>query len=164
SCAPVISKDIMTGAILNPSIRKLQESPDQYKERMFVIGGRIVDVSVTEEGSFIEAVQLNLDDNGYVSDGELTEMGRFIVRLKKDRGIIDPALFKEGADFTLAGRFAGLREGMLDKRRYRYPVFDLIEIHLWEEPQPVYVIEPFPGWYYYPYPVYRDYWWRPHRW
>jgi len=157
SCAPVIKRDLMSRAIINPSLKALQKEPERYRERLFILGGRIVETRVTNEGSLVEAVVMPVDDYGYISDGPYAG-GRFIARLKKEAGILDPTIFKEGLEVTVAGVFRELREGRIDERDYLFPLFDIEEIHLWEEAEPTYyIIEPFPGWFYYPYPDYRYY-------
>jgi outer membrane lipoprotein len=157
SCAPVIKRDLMSRAIVNPSLKALQKEPDRYRGRLFVLGGKIVRTRVTDEGSLVEAVVLPVDDYGYISDYPYTG-GRFIARLKTEAGILDPAMFREDLEVTVAGVFRELREGRIDEGRYLFPLFDIEEIHLWEEAEPTYyIIEPFPGWFYYPYPAYPYY-------
>ncbi len=150
SCAPVIKRDLMSRAIINPSLKALQKEPERYRDRLFILGGRIVETRVTDEGSLIEAVVLPVDDHGYISYAPYTG-GRFIARLKNEAGILDPAIFREDLEVTVAGVFRELREGRIDEGRYLFPLFDIEEIHLWEEAEPAYyIIEPFPGWFYYP--------------
>jgi len=162
ACAPALKRDLMSRAILNPSMRALQQDPDRYKGRLFVLGGQIVKTSVTEDGSFIEAVALPVNERGYISEGQGVS-GRFIVRLKQGKGLLDPMIYKEGLLITVAGIFSELREGKIDEGTYLFPLFDLEEIRLWEENAPTfYILEPFPGWMYYPYPVSPYYPWRPY--
>lgn len=170
SCAPVIKRDLMEGAVLNPSFESLKRNPSDSRGKIFILGGIIVETKVTREGSLIEAVHVPVDSMGYLEGVEEGSEGRFLALYPRGKGLLDPLIYKPAREITVAGKFEGLREGKIGEMEYLYPVFEIEDVHLWEEPKPYYAVPPvYPGLYYYPnwwdyprwgypYPLYRPYW------
>jgi len=161
SCAPVIRKDLMDMATRNVSLPHIQQNPDLYKGKLFVLGGIILSTKITAEGSLIEALDVAIDSRGYLKEiGQF--QNRFLALFPKESGILDPLIFKRERQITFAGELIGTRDGKIDDMEYVYPLFRIKEIYLWEEPKTYYTpypfYTPFPYWWNYPY-----YWWdRPH--
>ncbi len=170
SCAPVIKRDLMEGAVLNPSFESLKRNPSDSRGKIFILGGIIVKTKVTREGSLIEAVHVPVDSLGYLEGVEEGSEGRFLALYPRERGLLDPLIYKPAREITVAGKFVGLREGKIGEMEYVFPVFEIEDVHLWEKPKPYYAAPPvYPGSYYYlnwwdyprwvyPYPLYRPYW------
>ncbi len=157
ACAPVLNKELMREGIRNPSFNNLREAPDQYKGKLFIIGGLIVGTRLTGQGSQIEALYVPVDSYGNLIEGARIE-GRFIAAYPKTKGMLDPVVFRKGREITLAGEFVELRKGKIDEMEYDYPVFEIRQIHLWEETTYYY-----PYYYpYYPYPFMYERWGRPY--
>lgn len=151
SCAPVLRQDIMDKAVREFSLSDLRNNPDPYKGKLFVLGGAIANAKITTAGSQIEALYIPVDSRGYLEDVELSATdGRFLAILRKERGTLDPLIYRKGRDITVAGEFIGTRSGKIDEAEYIYPVFEIVQIYLWKER------EYYP--YYYPYYAY-PYWW-----
>jgi outer membrane lipoprotein len=154
SCAPVFNKEITENALINVPISTLKQQPMAYRDRIFILGGLIVSTKIIERGSIIEAVNIPVDSFGYLKDTRYAN-GRFLALLPHEKGILDPLIYKQGRYVTIAGRFIELQKGKIDELPYEYPLFEIIDIYLWEEKKE-YIIVP----QYYPYPLWYDPWWR----
>jgi hypothetical protein len=57
SCTtPVLRKDLLESGTTNPLLSDLLQSPDTWRNQLFILGGTIVSNRYTEEGSLIEAM------------------------------------------------------------------------------------------------------------
>lgn len=158
SCAPVLNRQIMKEGERNVSLDEIRSNPDPYLGKLFILGGIIVETRFTQQGSQIEVLSVPVDSYGYLKEAERT-MGRFLVIYPREKGLLDPVVYKKGRTVTLAGSFLGDRKGKLDDMEYTYPVFEIRQIYLWEEPQD-YRLYPYP---YYPYNFYPGpYWYNPY--
>jgi outer membrane lipoprotein len=141
SCAHVISKESLTGATSDVQFASILKNTEAHLNNTFVFGGIISETTLTGDGSEIEVVQTPLDRFGAIIDRDISE-GRFIVKASKK---LDPLIYKEGREITIAGRLTGSRKKMLGDVEYKYPVFESKEIYLWREDR-----------YYAPYLYYSD--------
>ncbi|GAB4535204.1 MAG: hypothetical protein Fur0020_02430 [Thermodesulfovibrionia bacterium] len=157
SCAPVIRYDLMRAGIRDVPPSIVRDNPERYKDRLFIMGGIIVDTKVTGEGTLIEAVYVAVDSYGYLK-GVGPVDGRFLALYD---GILDPVVFHKDREITLAGEFIENRMGKIGEREYLYPLFKIKEIYLWPE-RVYYYVPPPPPWYYSPW--WYDPWWHDHRW
>ncbi|MDH5203514.1 MAG: Slp family lipoprotein [Nitrospirota bacterium] len=156
SCAPVLREEIMKIASRDVPISDMRKNPIFYSGKLFILGGLIVNTKLTERGSLIEAVYVPVDSRGYLKDVESLN-GRFLAIFPKEKGILDPLIYRKGREITLAGAFIETRTGKIDEMEYTYPVFEIKELYLWEERY--YITPAYPLWYhYYPYWWY-DSWW-----
>jgi outer membrane lipoprotein len=90
--------------------------------------------------------------------------GRFIARCDR---YLDPAVYTQGRDVTIAGKVLGSQTGTVGESSYVYPLLSCLEIRLW--PQTVYAPDAYdlyPAWYwgfwfwrppYFGYPYYPRY-------
>jgi outer membrane lipoprotein len=159
SCAPVFKEEIMSNSTLNPMPNELNASPASFQGKMYIFGGRIVNTRTTKDGFVIEAIFLNVDSRGQIDENN-KYIGRFLAILPKDKGMIDPLIFRTGKDVTIAGIYKGIRTQLMDKLDYSYSYFEIVAIRLWEEK--AYYYGPV---MYVPYP--QLYWWYSpgyHRW
>jgi outer membrane lipoprotein len=165
SCAPVIRSDLMDRGIRDFSFNDLLAKPEMYRGQLFILGGIIVSTTVAEEGSLIEALYLPVDSSGYLKDNKGRTF-RFLALYPKEKGILDPVIYRRGRQVTVAGIFKGLRPGKIDQMEYAFPEFAIDDCYLWEElPQVQYVpryYAPYPGWDPFwgppwPYRYYRQY-------
>lgn len=163
SCAPVLRQEIIEKATVDVQFSSIRQHPDLYKGKVFILGGLIVGTKLTERGSLIEAVYISADTRGYLKDVRPTN-GRFMAIYPKDRGILDPLIYKEGREITIAGEFIETQTGRIGDMEYAYPVFEIKDIYLWEEKKAYYLTPPYPPYYYpyqYPYPSPYPYWYDP---
>jgi outer membrane lipoprotein len=160
SCAPVLNREYMREGSREVSFQLLEENPNDFKGRLFILGGVIVQTKFTAAGSQIEAVHVPVDGSGYFEENGRSE-GRFLAVSPKDGAMLDPEVYQRGRRITLAGEFVELRKGMIDEMEYVYPVFRIKQIYLWPQetsyyPAPYYYYDP----WFYPYPYYYwDPWW-----
>jgi outer membrane lipoprotein len=164
SCAaPVLYKDYMLEGERTISFAALRENPDQYKGRLFILGGVIVRTRLLEAGSEIEAMHVPVDAAGYFEESGRSE-GRYLALLPKDKAMLDPAVYRRGRRVTLAGEFVGIRKGKIDEMEYTYPEFRIKQVYLWPQERftayPPYDFDP----WFYPYPYFYGHaWWaHPH--
>jgi len=161
SCAPVLQKDLMLRGIYNPNLSEVKKSPILNEGKLYILGGIIVKTTVTKEGSLIEAIFVPVNSYGYLKD-YTTSSERFLA-LYRGKGILDPLIYKENREITLAGKFIEVRKGTIGEMEYDYPLFEVEDIYLWEEYKdtdrysyPPYYPSPFYRYRYYPYYPYYD--------
>ncbi len=160
SCAPVLRHDLMKRGFIEIRLEDIKKTPALSKGKLFILGGIIVNTKVTKEGSLIEAIYVTVDSRGYLKNISASN-GRFLALYK---GFLDPLIFRQNREITLAGVFKGTRTGIIDEVSYTYPLFEIEEFYLWEEKRDYYYRRPpFPH-SYYPYwrydPWRYDPWWR----
>lgn len=146
ACAPVLNRDLMEEGERNFPLSALRENPDAYKGRLYILGGIIVDTRLVQNGSQVEVFSLPISSAGYVQDSEQS-MGRFLAVYPLEKGLLDPVIYKQGRQVTLAGVFLEARKSKIDDMDYVYPVFEIRQIHLWEEQRENLYLYP----YFYPY-------------
>lgn len=163
SCVPVLRKDLMDKGTYNISPSEIQENPIQYKGNLFIFGGIIVKTTVTKEGSLIEAIYVPVNSRGYLISLDAGN-GRLLA-IYRGKEILDPLIFKEKREITVAGEFIEMRKGLIDEAEYNYPLFEIKEIYLWPERKEYdyYYQPPYPSWYFW-YGPYYDPWWDGPRW
>lgn len=159
ACAPVLNRELMREGVRDLPMSELREAPDNYKGKLFILGGLIVNSKLTETGSQIEALYAPVDSSGYLKEGQHVQ-GRFLAIYPRTKGLLDPVVYKKGREITLAGEFLETRKGKIDDMEYIYPVFEIRQIYLWEEPRYYYSSYYYP--YYYNYPFLYDPWGRPY--
>ena len=152
-CAPVLDKGLMDQGAREFQLSHLVETPEVFKDRLFILGGVIVDTKLTEKGSQIEVLYIPVNGSGYLRDSQLHQ-GRFLAVYSRSKGILDPLIYKKGREITLAGDFVEVRKGKIDEMEYSYPVFEVRQVHLWEE------YRDYPNVWPYPYPYYNSYYYR----
>ncbi len=131
SCTPVLQKDMIKSGSFDINPSSLRQEPAQYMGKLYILGGIIAKTTVTEEGSLIEALYVPVNSRGYLKDSAPSNW-RFLALYKGDE-FLDPLIFTEKREVTIAGTFNGTRKGMIGKMEYSFPLFEIREIHLWEE-------------------------------
>ena len=131
SCAPVLKKDLIKSGALDINPAALRQETSQYVGQLYILGGIIAKTTVTEQGSLIEALYVPVNSKGYFKE-KLSSSWRFLALYKGDE-FLDPLIFDEKREITIAGEFKGTRKGMIDEVEYIFPLFEIKEIHLWEE-------------------------------
>ena len=164
ACAPVFREDIMKSATLNPSLSELNAAPVMFEGKLYILGGKIVNTRVTKDGSLIEAIYAPVDSRGYLKD--YVRSIRFLALYPKEKGILDPIIFRKDREITIAGIYKGTRTERLDEMNYPYGYFEIVDFHLWEDPLYYPAYYPYPYEWYDPWyepwydPWYRHHWWR----
>ena len=156
ACAPVLNRELMKQGDRNVSLDQLRGNPDAYKGRLYILGGVIVDSRFVQTGSQLEVLSMPVDSSGYLGE-TASSGGRFLAVYPREKGLLDPMVYKKGREVTLAGTFVEARKSKIDDMDYIYPVFEIREVHLWEEERD------YSAYPYYPYNYYTNpYWYNPY--
>jgi len=147
SCATVIRKDLMETGARDISLEDMTRDPARYTGKLFILGGTIVNTTVTETGSLINAVYIPVNKYGHLKDRPPD--GRFLALYPKERGILDPILYDRNRQITVAATFTGTQRGKIGQMDYIFPVFLIEQIYLW--PRVLYYPYPYPYYYWGPY-------------
>ena len=153
SCAP-FSKSLMDQADPSLTFGEVQKNPDAFLGKTVVWGGVIVETLNRRDETLVKVRLTDLDADTRPRNTDRSP-GRFMIRYS---GFLDPAIYKEGREITVAGEITGKEVLPLGSLHYVYPVVTAKEIHLWEK------MVPYPS-YYYPYyydPFYPWWWHRPY--
>jgi outer membrane lipoprotein len=165
SCAP-LSKEVMRQVDETLTYQIVQKDPGEFLGKTVLWGGVIVKTTNRQDETILEVRQSELDIEKRPKSPD-SSAGRFIVR---HAGFLDPVIYKEGREITVAGEIAGKEVLPLGGIQYTYSVILAKEIHLWERIDPLYYRYPYwdyppywgPYWSPYGYPYWRH---RPyHRW
>jgi len=126
----MLRQDSIDRATFNYQSSEIKQNPASYRGNLFVFGGIIVSTTAVERGSLIEALYAPVDSRGYLKNVQDTG-DRYLAIYPKDYGFLDPMIFREGREITMAGEFIGLQTGKIDEMDYIFPVFQIEEVHLW---------------------------------
>lgn len=161
SCVP-LSKEVLRQVDESLTFSGVQKDPQMFVGKTVLWGGVIVKITNRQDETILEVRQSELDVEKRPKNLD-SSAGRFIVR---QAGFLDPAIYKEGRQITVAGEIAGKETLPLGGIQYTYPVILAKEIHLWEKIDPRFYRYPYwdypPFWgpYGSPYWRYRPpYWW-----
>lgn len=164
SCAPVLNESLMSRGMYVANLSEIKDSEAARRGQVYILGGIIVKTTATKEGSLIEAIFVPVTSRGYLKNYQVST-GRFLA-LYRGRDLLDPLIYTEKREITLAGEFIEMRKGTIGEMEYSYPLFEIKDIYLWEEIRArdyrYYYPYPYPAPYYYPWPYrhrYYDPWW-----
>ncbi len=125
-------------------------APEAHVGNKVILGGVIVAVHNSKEGSEIEVIQKDLDSTGYPRNADRS-LGRFLFRKS---GFLEPQIYKKGRKITGAGAVLGVQAGKVGEADYNFPVIDGEELRLlktyeyYPDPYPYYWGPHYPGHYY----------------
>ncbi|RJQ49939.1 MAG: hypothetical protein C4526_12895 [Nitrospiraceae bacterium] len=153
SCYPVLTRDIMQRGSYDVRLSEIKQYPLLNKGKLYILGGVIVKTTLTKEGSLVEAIYVPVNSLGQLKSYG-TSNGRFLALYSRG-DLLDPLVYKENREITVAGEFIETRKGLIGDMEYVYPVFDIKEIYLWEE-YDAYDYYRYPP-YYYPYYPYAPF-------
>jgi outer membrane lipoprotein len=148
-CAPAVSKQLREEAGKPVPFEELLRRTDDYKGRVVIIGGYILETLNEPEGSWLTVLQSPLDSQHRPESSDLSQ-GRFLVW---SREFLDPVVYSQERRITVGGQVIGSQQKKLGSLTYQYPVVEAKEIHLWakagERTGPFYDPWYYP-WYRYP--------------
>jgi outer membrane lipoprotein len=160
ACAP-FSKSVMDRVDPETSFNEVQRDPEGFRGRVVLWGGVIVETLNRANETLIKVRQTELDLEQRPKYPDRSQ-GRFIIQYN---GFLDPAIYREGREITVAGEITGKEVLPLGNINYTYPVIKAQEIYLWERPipyrpyYPPYYYDPFYPWWWH-----RPYWRHPFWW
>lgn len=143
-CVHAVSEAVRQQADLNVSFEQLVVDPQAYLDHVVIAGGTILEAQNIDQTTVLEVLQRPLD--GYEQPLQVDRSaGRFMARCDM---YLDPAIYTQGRDVTVAGRVLGSQTGKVGESTYMYPLLSCLEIRLW--PQTAYAPETYdsyPAWY-----------------
>jgi outer membrane lipoprotein len=151
SPVPAPIREVPAGAPLPDEVRA---DPARFQYSQVRWGGVIAGVTNRSSDTLLEVVSRPLASSGRPRETDLTQ-GRFLARVP---GFLDPAVYANGREITVAGRVAGLEMRRVGDHDYPYVRVDVEAHYLWAVREPV--RDPYyysPWWYdpWYPYhPIY----------
>ncbi|MCK9227269.1 MAG: Slp family lipoprotein [Syntrophorhabdaceae bacterium] len=152
SCTSAIRPDLMEQGNRNPSLAALIQSPEMYRDQLFILGGIVARTTLKAEGSEIEALYVPVDGWGYPQDITSSNQ-RFLALYPREKGILDPLVYHKNRGISIAGVFTGVVTGRVDEMEYVFPMFRIMQIYLEPKRPPPTV------YYYYPSPYIGPGWW-----
>jgi outer membrane lipoprotein len=126
-CATGISRQSRSRVTYAGTFTELQKTPDNYKDEIIMLGGKILETNVSSTLSQLTVLQIELDNNGRPVNLDQSH-GRFLVQSKQ---FLDPAIYQKGILLTLVGRLKGSEVRAIGGFDYVYPLLEPIEIKLW---------------------------------
>jgi len=128
-CSYAISPGMADKADKTISFDKLQADPNAFTGKLLILGGTITQVTTVNQGMLIEVDQKQLDYWGKPIRTSRTG-GRFIVF---HPGYLNPMIYGQGVDITMAGEVLGLSSPMIGDRQYDSPIVLIKELKLWKQ-------------------------------
>lgn len=116
SCAHVVAPDLRAEADKSLSTDELFKHPDLHKGKTVIVGGVIIGIESTKEGTTLEVLEKPLDSRGRPLETDLSR-GRFILEHSKR---LDPAIFTPGREITTAAVVLGSETRTLGEMEYPY--------------------------------------------
>ena len=133
ACAPIVSENVRRQADSDLTFKEVLADPEKYKGRMVIFSGTILESVNTREGTVFKVLQSRADIWGRPYEYDTSE-GRFMA---KDPEFRDAAIYAPGRRVTVAGRVVGSETKPLGLTEYKYPLLEVVELHLWKEYPPV---------------------------
>ena len=150
-CAPALSKQLREESGKPIPFEALLRRTADYKGRIVIVGGYILETLNEPEGSWLTVLQSPLDSQNRPESSDLSQ-GRFLVWSTE---FLDPVVYSQERRITVGGQVIGSQQRKLGNLTYQYPVVEAKEIHLWAKEEeftgPFYDPWYYP-WYRYPYP------------
>jgi outer membrane lipoprotein len=147
-CGPAISTPLQQEAVPGMSFAELSAQPDQYKGRIVILGGEVMQVQPWgNEGSLLSMDQEELDSHLFPSG--TGSGGTFLVESDE---WLNSNVYQPKSKVTVAGTVVGKKNG--------YLVLKAQQIHFWEGPRWEKWYHPVPpSWY--NYNPQMEYWYTP---
>lgn len=130
ACIHPISKEARERTDQQIDLAMVSENPKAFIDSGLLVGGVVMSVESTEEGSVLEVMEWQL--NRWGEPLYLLDAGRLFLVKTSER--LDPEIYQAGTLVTLSGVVLGSEIRLSGQHEYSYPVFALTEIHLWDLP------------------------------
>jgi outer membrane lipoprotein len=126
-CTAGISQQARSKVTYTGSFSALQKTPDAYKGKVVMLGGRIIEAKASSPLSELTVLQLAIGTSDRPKNSDKSE-GRFIIQSKQ---LLDPAIYEKDMLVTVVGTLKGSKVLPIGDLEYTYPVVEPIEIKLW---------------------------------
>lgn len=127
-CATTVPNAVRTPPAPDLSVAQARENTNAHIGKRVRWGGTIARVDNREATTDLEIVARELERNGRPQQSDRSA-GRFIARVA---GFLDPAVYSEGRQVTVAGTVSEEINGRIGEHKYRYPVVKTDTVYLWE--------------------------------
>jgi outer membrane lipoprotein len=125
--AAVLSQQLRDEAGIPVLFEDLLAFPQEYRGRVVILGGYILETQNEPGGSLLTVIQAPLDWREKPKSRDLSQ-GRFFVTTHR---FLDPKVYLEGRRLTVGGRMVGVRKQSVGGATYRFPTIEAQELHLW---------------------------------
>ena len=132
ACASTIPMAIREPVKNAPNVQSARSAKDELAGQRVRWGGVIAGIKNNTRDTLIEVVDRPLDKNGRPLDSD-TSGGRFLARIP---GFLDPAIYANERELTVAGALAATITRPVGDYLYRYPVVEVDTYYLWAKPLP----------------------------
>ncbi len=135
ACIGCVSSPSVVPEGLEPSLdqtvsfSQLLENPERYKQKVVMLGGRILSAKRLSEATRLEVLQLPLYDGQQPTDTLTESLGRFIAM---EPTFLDPAKLPPQTRVTIVGEVTGSTQDKVGETNYRFPVLVIKHLHVWE--------------------------------
>ena len=127
ACATGISRQLLDEAGIPILFEDLVSNPREYRGRVVVLGGYILEIQNEPGGSVLTVLQAPLDWRNKPKSRDLSQ-GRFFVTTNK---FLDPEVYAKDRRLTVGGLVAGVREQTVGGAIYRFLTIEAQELQLW---------------------------------
>ena len=127
ACIQPISKDVRHQVDPKTTFAMVSENPEAFLDQHIILGGVVINLENTAEGSSLEMMEWQLTPWG--EPMYLDNTGRRF--LLKTSEVLDPTIYEPGVLVTLAGIVLGGETRLLGENEYNYPVLNIAENHPW---------------------------------
>ncbi len=125
-----MSYEVRAEARPDATFPMVQETPQAYVGSVVIWGGEILGTRNRSDGSTtLTVLEMPLEAGEQPVEREMSR-GRFLAVTSR---YLDPAVYRRGTRITVAGRIAGEESRPVGGMRYRYPVVDILGIHIWKK-------------------------------
>jgi outer membrane lipoprotein len=124
-----ISRQLLDEAGIPVLFEDLVSFPREYRGRVVVLGGYILEMQNEPGGSILTILQAPLDWRNKLKSPDLSQ-GRFFITTKK---FLDPEVYVKDRRLTVGGLVIGAREQSVGEGTYRFPTIEAQELQLWPE-------------------------------
>jgi outer membrane lipoprotein len=124
-----ISRQLLDEAGIPVLFEDLVSFSREYRGRVVVLGGYILEIQNESGGSVLTVLQAPLDWRNKPKSRDLSQ-GRFFVTTKK---FLDPEVYAKDRRLTVGGIVVGVREQSVSGGTYRFPTIEAQELQLWPD-------------------------------
>lgn len=114
-----------------PTFSQLKSQPGEFDGQPVVLGGHIVSVKNTEQGSTLEVLQMPLYATGRPKGVKKASQGRFLVDFEGE--LLDPEVYAQGESISVRGLVRGEQPGKIGDAPYTYLILEGTGLYLWPE-------------------------------
>jgi outer membrane lipoprotein len=126
----VVSEDLRVQADPSLSFEQVTADPAQYGGQIVIWGGYIIENHPGQEESRLVILQAPLTSQQKPKTKDASA-GRFIAT---QNTFLDPEIYSKHRGVTLAGKVTGKTQTLENDPYGPYPVLQIKEIHLWDDP------------------------------